>query len=324
MTNASYSTNHQVPLTFFQLRLILALFSLLLSAFAYYNDDIINSDGILYMQMAEAYLQGGLAATANLYDWPFFSILIALLSKITGLPLESSSMLLNSVLFAIFTDALLLISSKLLTTERQLIIAAVLILFFYSINDYRDFIIRDIGYWAFISLALWQFINFIDGRRLHHAIGWQLLAGIALLFRIEAAIMLLLLPLFMLAVRSWKVALRSIFQLCIIVLLATFLLTVVVIISAGSGTEAFGKIGSILEYLDLTDYMLRFDQHSALIAKQILHPVADDEAGIMLFSGMTGILLYQLITGLSAPYLILLLLGLKQPTHLFNSSASRL
>ena len=49
-------------------RFFTALASLLLSLQAVYFDDIINRDGIMYLQMVEAYLTGGLTAVRSIYD----------------------------------------------------------------------------------------------------------------------------------------------------------------------------------------------------------------------------------------------------------------
>ncbi|HHA19656.1 MAG TPA: hypothetical protein ENK70_08130, partial [Methylophaga sp.] len=90
----------------------MALISLLLSILALYSDDIINSDGIMYIELSQAYLDGGLIASAKVYNWPFFSILVALIHQITQLSLETSTYVLNTILFVLLTDVLVLISNK--------------------------------------------------------------------------------------------------------------------------------------------------------------------------------------------------------------------
>lgn len=318
MTAVSAHTSFQLP----QLRLILAFLSLLLSAYALISDDIINSDGILYMQMAEAYMQGGLAAMASLYDWPFFALLVGVLSQISGLHPETSAALLNVLLFMVFTDALLLIARQLLPAGRQLVIAALLILLFYSINDYRDFIIRDIGYWAFISLALVQFLYFLKTPRWQSALLWQVFGLIALLFRIEASIILLLMPLILWFFERQRPLSKSFLQLNSLLILVS-LLAVITMIAGAGWAGAFGKLGNIINYLDFASFHDRFESHSQVIAEQILHPVADDKAGRVLFFGLMGMLVVELLLGLSAAYLLMLLLGWKISLPWFASPESR-
>ncbi len=307
--------------SFPQLRILLAILSLLLSAYALLSDDIINSDGILYIQMAEAFMQGGLAAMASLYNWPFFALLIGLISQITGLQPETSAGILNTVLFVIFTDALLLIAKQLLPNLRQLSIAALLILLFYSINDYRDFVIRDIGYWAFISLALLQFIYFLKESRWQHAILWQVFAFLALLFRVEAIIFLLAMPLFVLFSEQKQSLLKALLKLYIVLLIAGAIAIISMIAGVG-WTEAFGKLGSIVNYLDFAGFQIRFADNAQIIADNILHPVADDQGGKVLFFGLIGMLAFELLLGLSAAYLVILLLSWKTRTPLFASQES--
>jgi len=309
-------------LSVLQLRILLAILSLLLSAYALLSDDIINSDGILYIQMAEAFIQGGLAAMANLYDWPFFALLVGLISQLTGLHPETSAGILNTLLFVIFTDALLLIAKQLVPNLRQLTIAMLLILLFYSINDYRDFIIRDIGYWAFISLALLHFLQFLKESRWHQAILWQVFGLVALLFRIEATVILLAMPLFLLFSDQKQPLLKALLQLYSLLLIAGLMAFIVII--AGLGwTEAFGKLGNIFNYLDFAGFQSRFEHHSQFIADNILHPVADDDAGRVLFFGLIGMLAMELIIGLSAAYILILLLSWKTPVSWFNSQESK-
>ncbi|MEX1200409.1 MAG: hypothetical protein WEB02_06435 [Methylophaga sp.] len=310
------------PFSLSQLRLLLALLSLLLSAFALLTDDIINSDGILYMQMAEAFMQGGLAAMAALYDWPFFALLVAAISHLSGLHPETSVAILNVLLFVIFTDALLLIARQLLPDMRQLIIAALLILLFYSINDYRDFIIRDIGYWAFISIALQQFLSYLKNSHWQQALLWQVSGLIALLFRVEGIIILLLMPLFLLFSQQSKPLLKSLLQLYSLLLIAG-LIAIITLIAGVGWTDAFGKLGSIVLYLDFAGFQSRFTANSLIIAEQILHPVADDEAGQVLFFGLIGMLAMQLLLGLSAAYLLILLLSRKTQVPWFNTPLNK-
>ncbi|HSG93512.1 MAG TPA: hypothetical protein VK999_07310 [Methylotenera sp.] len=310
------------PFSFQQLRIVLATLSLLLSVFALLSDDIINSDGILYIQMAEAFMQGGLAAMANLYDWPFFALLVGLISQISGLHPETSAGILNTLLFVIFTDALLLIAKQLVPNFRQLMIAALLILLFYSINNYRDFIIRDIGYWAFTSLALLQFIYFLRDRRWQQALLWQFFGLIALLFRIEASIILLAMPLFLLFCDRKEPLLKSLLQLYTLLLIAGVMSVITMVIGVG-WTEAFGKLGSITNYLDFAGFQNRFAGNTQIIADNILHPVADDEAGRVLFFGLIGMLAMELLLGLSAAYLLIFLLTRKVRVPLFASQESK-
>ncbi|EEF78870.1 hypothetical protein [Methylophaga thiooxydans] len=308
------TTKHaNFSLSFSQIRLITALISLLLSAAAYYFDDIINRDGVMYMEMVQAYFDGGLSSMATIYDWPFFAMLTAWFSQLSGLPIELSANTLNSILFVVFTDALLLISHRLLPNLRQVGIAAVLILSFYSINDYRDFVIRDIGYWAFCSLALYQLMRYQAEPKLKTAIQWQVSALVAVLFRVEGIILLFLMPFFALSSCQLKSSIRELVRLHSL----NLMIGVVLAIAALSLTEwfnAFDKVSDYLTYLNTEALQLKLDERLNVMEKRILSPFSADYSALILFSGLSVMLLYKLLAGVSGYYGLIWLVALKTTT----------
>ncbi|MCX4187628.1 hypothetical protein [Methylophaga sp. OBS4] len=304
--------NAKFPLGFNQIRMITALISLLFSVAAFYFDDVINRDGVMYMEMAQAYLDGGLEAMAKIYNWPLFAILVACISKLLSSPLELTASAINSVLFVLFTDALLLISHRILPNLRQVLIAAILILSFYTINDYRDFIIRDIGYWAFSGLALYQLIRFLEHADHRHAIFWQLSVITAVLFRVEGLVILLAMPLYVFVTQPCRPALKQLVQLNSIVIPATILL-IMISLSYSGWVQAFDKLGSYLSYLNTeASELQQLKQKLNLFEKEILSPFSADYSTLILFSGLSVMMLYKLFKGLSISYLLLLGLAVWQ------------
>jgi len=281
-----------------KVRLYTALLSLVLSVLAYYLDDIINRDGILYMDMADAYLRDGLTATAQLYNWPFFSILVAYFHQLSSLSFEISGQVINTLLFVLFTDSLVLLSSKILPTPRQLIIAAALILCFYSINEYRDYIIRDIGYWAFCSLALYRFIRFLEAPNFQNATFWQLSALIAILFRVEGAVILLGLPLYLFLNHYPIKAFKHVLQLNYL-LIAGMLVTVVFAIGQSDTTTAFGKINTLINYVNVDSFLSQFNSKADIIGSQVLVRFSADYGGLILASGLIVMLAVKLFKALT-------------------------
>ena len=292
------------PNNIIKIRLFTALISLLLSTFAFYSDDIINRDGILYMDMAAAFLQGGLTETARLYDWPFFSIIVAYLHKLTGLPLEISAGVLNSLFFVLLTDTLILICNKILPNSRQLVIAAVFILCFQVINDYRDFIIRDIGYWALCSLTLYRFILFLEAPSIKNATIWQLVAVISILFRIEGIVILLGLPLYLFATQHPKLAIKHSLQLSYLLIIAAFI-TSIVIASQSGLTNGFGKLSTVSSYINPNNFVAPLNSKTLVLANQVLNKYSKEYGGLILISGLLIMLLYKLIKALSFGYIFL-------------------
>lgn len=285
-----------------KIRLFTALFSLLLSWLAIYTDDLINPDGILYMKMAEAFLQGGLTETARLYDWPFFSILVAYLHKITTLPLQLSAHILNAVLFVLLTDTLILINSKTLVNSRQLTIAALFILCFISLNEYRDFVVRDIGYWAFCSLTLYRFILFLKLPTLTNATIWQITAILAILFRVEGVVILLGLSIFLFFNQPIKQAFKNTVKLNYLLITGITASSFIVIGQSGLA-NAFGKLMSIFIYIDIDTLSASLDEKIQIISTQILNKYSEEYSGLILISGLFVMLVYKLIKSLSIGYL---------------------
>ncbi|KAB2925588.1 MAG: hypothetical protein F9K30_07660, partial [Dechloromonas sp.] len=55
----------------------------------------LNRDGMLYVETARAFMNGGLSAAVSVFGWPFLSVLMGTLAKLTGLPPEWCGNLLN-------------------------------------------------------------------------------------------------------------------------------------------------------------------------------------------------------------------------------------
>lgn len=304
-------------MTFNHIRLFTAATSLLLSIAAFYFDDIINRDGVMYMEMVEAYLSGGLSAMASIYDWPFFTLLVAWLSDGLTLPPQFTASGLNSLFYVVFTDALLLISRLLLPNLRQVAMAAVLILCFFTINDYRDFIIRDVGYWAFSTLALYQLLKFSNKPDTLHAVSWQVSIVIATLFRIEGIVLLTLLPFTVIYRQSLKQAAKKLLSLNSLLLPLLLLLSVVALSQAGWVT-AFDKLDDYLGYFNTDTLTQLTERRLAIFEDKVLAPFSVEYSHLIFFSGLLAMLAYKLIEGLSASYIVLLLMAWWQNRQLIT------
>lgn len=296
-----------------RIRFFTAFASLLLSLQAVYFDDIINRDGIMYIQMSEAYLSGGLAATKLIFDWPFFSILVAWFHQITSIDLELSALIVNSLFFILLTDTLVRISSLILDNRRQLFIAALLVLCFATINEYRDFIMRDFGYWAFCSLALYHFMLFSETGRQRHAALWQVYILIAVFFRIEGSIILLTLPFFNFFRHGLSSGLPHFIKSISLVILSGFAGTLL-LLSQSDIPTAFGKLASISTYLNIDGYISKIAASSSFLAENILNKFSEDYAALILVSGLLSMMLFKLAKTFSLSYIIIYILSLQTKT----------
>lgn len=287
-----------------KIRIITALISLLISSIAFYNADIINRDGILYVDMASTYAQKGLMGLLDYsnFGWPFFSIVIAHIHQITQLSFETSANVLNTLLFVLFTDTLVRLSNKFLPNHRQVAIAALFFLCFFTLNHYRAFIGRDVGYWAFCSLALYQFILYIEKPTIQKATLWQVSMITAILFRVDGVVILLGLPLYLFAIHPPKLALKQflpLFYLLIIGIMATMIIAV----EQSSLASIFSKISSITKYINPDSVFTQFNANTKLIETQILNKYSAEYSALILSSGLIAMLLFKIFKALTLGYI---------------------
>ena len=300
-----------IPNDITKIRIFTALASLLLSFIAVYFDDLINRDGILYIDTANAYLRGGLEEAAKLYNWPFFSIFIAHLHKLTSLTLQTSAYIITSLLFVLLNDTLIRISHKLLPNKKQLLIAALFILCFQPINEYRDFIIRGVGYWAFASLSLYYLILFIEAPTLKTATLWQLVTVIAVLFRLEGILLFLGLPLFLFTIQKPTNGLKH-YLLLNYLFIIILPLALLVALSSSNPHAGFDKINSVSYYTNIDSFLTTLNESLSVLKTKILNKYSEDYAGLILVSGLIAMLFYKLLKALGAGYIILYLTGWKK------------
>lgn len=176
------------------------LASLALSFYLVAIDDLINTDGILYLESARVFIEQGLYASYAIYNWPFYSVLIASISQLGFTSLETSAHLLNAGFAGLLAFAYIRCIEEMGADRRVVMAAVVLLLVNVSLNGYRDMIIRDIGYWASFFLALWMMLKYKRTEKYRFGLWFGTFGLLATLFRIEGIIILLAGPLVLL----WK------------------------------------------------------------------------------------------------------------------------
>src|SRR5690606_15404520 len=177
------------------IELVAVSVSILLSVWLTYSDNVINGDGILYLKSAEAFADGDWRQGVTIYRWPLYAALIGALHYVSGLDTDIVAYVVNGALYAVVVWTFLSIVKLFGADRRTLWIAAILILALPSLNSYRAFVIRDVGYWAFYLVGLLAFFKFQLTPRLRLALGFGLAMTVATLFRIEGIAFLLFMPL---------------------------------------------------------------------------------------------------------------------------------
>lgn len=177
--------------------LVLMIASVALFLWQYHLYPTMNRDGVTYLQGAALYLTGGVKAAVALGDqarWPFYSVLIAEVSRWSSLSLLASAYLLNALFICISGVFFLLI---LQTSSRQsgvLWMGAIVWLLWHGYAKWWPQVVRDHGGLSFFLLSLYCLLQFYYHRTFFWAVLWSLALGAATLFRFEAAIYWCLLP----------------------------------------------------------------------------------------------------------------------------------
>ena len=260
--------------------------SLMLSLIAILTNPVINRDGILYLETARVFMQEGLAAAFHTFNWPFFSILIALISQITGISHELTAHLLNAVFMA--GTCALLVSSTQSITPRMAWATCIAILALPGLNIFRDELLREYGAWFFITLSFWLALRWSAAPRWRTGILIQLVLCIAFLFRPEALAFFAALILWQCVSVSapWKEKLRRIAMIGGI----PFAVFIVVLILAAFGQfNPDGRLGNIIDYFNPERKLALFDAKSRALASALMD-YAKNQASTILLMGSLSII----------------------------------
>ena len=291
--------------------LFAVIISILFSYLAIILDPIVNPDGILYLVTAEKYLINGIAGASKVYEWPFYSIAIAIIHQISGCSLLWCAHLLNAILLAALVYCFILLVKEMGGNHQICLFAAILILINPSLNDYRQYIIRDFGYWVFCILALIYLIRLNNNRSFYNAVVWAACTMIAVLFRPEAVIFLFLLPLSALLTPSLPIS-KKIFST--IKLYTVPLFTVLVVFAA----ERLGSQGNLSSAKQLVfnkyhtfalELGTGFYEASERYRTLILNDYSSQYAEAALIAGLIVILIIKLFKTLNIYYSCLLIYG---------------
>lgn len=191
---------HLPPLTL--IRLITVIASLLLSWLAVTLNEQPNTDAYIYVRTAEIALEQGLTAAYGHYQWAHMSLLIALIHSVSGLTMFQAAYLLHALTFALMSLAFVNLIAALAPTRRVVWLAMLTVLSFPLINEFRAYIIRDIGFLGFSLIAMLQLIYFNRTLLLRHAVFFVAASLAAALFRPEALLLMYVSPVTLLMNKS--------------------------------------------------------------------------------------------------------------------------
>jgi len=188
---------------------------------------VINKDGTLYIRVASLFADGKWAQGIDLYNWPFYSLVLAAGHSLTGLPFQAVGHVLAILFFALSSAAFVLILRE--AGGRRDVMFAGLLVFLASpclVGDIVPMIVREHGFWAFLLWGLWCLMRFFNTSRFLYALGWGGSAWMATLFRIEGLAFFIFLPaaLFFQARHSWQMKISMFVKAHSILLISSIIL----------------------------------------------------------------------------------------------------
>lgn len=155
----------------------------------------INRDGIMYLTQSQYIIEGNWDKAMSVYNWPFFSVLIAALHQLSGLSLQYSAHLINIILF-IMASFFFIKNITLVSNNRTPVVFATLILLtsIPLMDDYLPMVLRDQGQWTGFMMGVYAYLRWIKTPSIAWALMWQLSFMFGALFRPECLMFNILLP----------------------------------------------------------------------------------------------------------------------------------
>ena len=179
------------------IRYLAVIASLLLSVFSAFNASLPNDDAYTYLRTAEIFLNDGVSAAISHYTWAGYPILIGITSM-SGLSLLQAAYALNAVFYGLLVFSYISIIQQIDKSRLVAYLGAITVLAYPELNEYRDTVIRDIGYWSLSLFAIWRFMFYGDSRQFSDLATFVIVMIAAALFRAEALVYLLAIPLVLL------------------------------------------------------------------------------------------------------------------------------
>ncbi len=131
--------------------------------------------------------------------WPFYSVLIYAIARLTHFSYLNSAFLLNGFFTLISVLTFINLVNQLSKNQRVVWLAAAVILLAQEFNAVRTDIVRDHGFWAFYLLSVLFLLKYFRQSELNFfswpfSFGWAICLIVATLFRVEGVIFLILMP----------------------------------------------------------------------------------------------------------------------------------
>ena len=264
------------------------------------QDGHINRDGLLYLKQAYIMAEGSWKEGLALYPWPFFSILIAIFHKVSGLHLQVVAHAVDLALFGI-AAWFYLKTLKFIYRQKHIIFygGIILLSFIPIMDDYVSMVLRDHGLWAGCMMGTYFYFKNIKERSLKNSLMWQLGFLFAGLFRPEGLVFLILLPLWNLLQKQQQRIMQFAQDFGLIIMLG--ILTLISILIFGFDVLSFLSVSRLTEFTQRAmQLLMQLSQPLPLKSSNYwLSKLLEDYSLLITYSVLMAILLFKWIKGLS-------------------------
>lgn len=256
------------------------LASLLLTCVSVLFSPVMNRDGMFYVHLANLFLSGDAEAAYEAFDWPFFSVLIAVVSKISHLSTIQVAYGV-SALFAAGLSVVLVVLLSRVSRQENILLAAFCVLMLPALNEYRAYVLRDWPAWFFMALSVLLALQNAERAT------WMRMASLAVclicaaLFRLEMLFLCIPLALFLLCMSKWKAG-RLLILLVPSGLIAVFFFSFIYVYVDGVDARFFKYIGMI----NVFDIFARLQASGDFIGTKVLNEISKDYGFWVLFFGL--------------------------------------
>jgi len=289
----------------------------------------ITEDSVLYFEVARLFAVGEWDKGFQLYGWPLYPALIALLHKLVGVGIQQAGQIWNVLFFTLTTFSFLTLI-RLAGGNKQVIFCGAALLFStpYLVGDVLPMLLRDEGFWAFHLASLGFLLNFYRNGEFKYALYWQLCIIIAMLFRIEAFAYLLLAPLILLSNTTlpWRNRLSHYSKTQVFTLASCVVLALLLALSPTLQLRDLGRIQEFITtfprlYMQLTEGLV---MKSQLMGDLILGKYLDDYGMLSIVLALVSIVIVKVIS--ATGWATALILAMPQPEKLrhLNDEARKL
>jgi len=223
--------------------------SLLLKAFLGFQDAVVNSDGVVYMEAARMIAEGQISQSLLLYPMPAYPLLIAVVHFLVPDWIWAAK-LISSMAAALITIPVYALTA-LLFDRRAALYAALAVALLPSLNDIAPDVIRDPCFLLLAYGSVYWMAKACMTESISGVTGAFVMAGVALLFRIES-ISLIFTYLLYLAGLSLFTDTRRRFAVKALMIMA---------VPAVAGVIGLLAVGATKQGLDRIDQLRGFAKH---------------------------------------------------------------